>query len=346
MAEHSAGSTAVRLRDLSEAEVLDRIFPILATADPRVVVPPGDDAAVVATSSGSVIVTTDSMVRDKDWRDDWSTGRDVGRKLVAQNVADIAAMGGVPTGLLVSLMADPDTRVAWLEDLSRGIAETARDAGCAVVGGDLSSAPEGVVVLSMTALGDLQGRSPVLRSGARAGDVVAVCGSLGWSGTGLATYAAGLPEPHLSRESSARDKAVSSVRWFHRSPQPPWESGPVAARAGATAMLDISDGLVRDAGRLARASDITLELSGERLREHFLCPPLTEAVDDDEAWRQILSGGEEHSLLATFPEGSVPEDERAPWQVIGRCTAPGPEGPTVTVDGIHPAVSGWDHFHP
>ena len=192
------GEQVLRLRDLSEGEVLARIFPILSDgADqdrptggrqrPPMLVGPGDDAAVLAAGSGSVIVTTDSMVRGKDWRDDWSSAHDVGVKLVAQNVADIAAMGGVPTGLLVSLMADPELEIAWVEDFARGIADGAADAGCPVVGGDLSSAPEGVVVLSMTALGDLKGRAPVLRSGARVGDVVAVCGSLGWSGAGLAT---------------------------------------------------------------------------------------------------------------------------------------------------------------
>ena len=351
------GEQVLRLRDLSEGEVLARIFPILSDgADqdrptggrqrPPMLVGPGDDAAVLAAGSGSVIVTTDSMVRGKDWRDDWSSAHDVGVKLVAQNVADIAARGGVPTGLLVSLMADPELEIAWVEDFARGIADGAADAGCPVVGGDLSSAPEGVVVLSMTALGDLGGRAPVLRSGARVGDVVAVCGSLGWSGAGLATYAAGLAEPQLSRHSSAGDHGVSLARWYHRSPRPPWESGPVAAQAGATSMLDISDGLVRDGGRIAKASGVTLDLSGELLREHFLCPPLTDAVDEDEAWRQILSGGEEHSLLATFPEGCVPADERAPWQIIGRCAAPGPDGPTLVVDGIRPEVSGWDHFHP
>jgi thiamine-phosphate kinase len=148
------------------------------------------------------------MVRGRDWRDDWSTGHDVGVKLVAQNVADVAAMGGVTTGLLVSLMADPELAVAWVEDFARGVGEGARRAGCAVLGGDLSSAPPGVVVVSITALGDLQGRPPVLRSGARVGDLVAVCGSLGWSGAGLSTYA--VPPPWMS--ASPSDEARGG-RW-------------------------------------------------------------------------------------------------------------------------------------
>ncbi len=335
----------LRLKDLDESEVLARILPLFGRPD-GLLVGPGDDAAVVATSSGSVVATTDSMVRGRDWRDDWSSGRDVGVKLVAQNVADVAAMGAVPTGLLVSLMADPDVSLAWVEAFADGVAAGARDAACAVIGGDLSSAPAGVLVVSMTALGDLQGRAPVLRAGARVGDVVAVCGSLGWSGAGLVTYVAGPAEPEPAGNVSIRDQAVSLVRSFHRSPRPPWESGPMAAAAGATAMLDISDGLVRDGGRIADASAVTLALSGELLRAHFLRPPVTVAVGEAEAWRQVLSGGEEHSLLATFPEGAVPNDDRAPWRVIGECVPPGSDGPRVTIDGIPPVVSGWDHFRP
>lgn len=334
-----------RLRDVSESGLLARIFPILPTST-SVRVPPGDDAAVLDTPSGSVIATTDSMVRGRDWRDDWSTGHDVGVKLAAQNLADVAAMGGVPTGLLVSLMADPETEIAWVEDFALGVADTAGQAGCPVIGGDLSSAPAGVLVVTITALGDLEGREPVLRSGARVGDVVAVCGSLGWSGAGLVLYAAGHAPPQLVPTSSWRDRAAATVQWYHRSPRPPWESGPVAARAGATAMIDLSDGLVRDGGRIADASGVTLELSRTLLENTYLCAPVTDALGPDGAWRQILSGGEEHSLLATFPAGGVPRDRTAPWHVIGTCVAPGPDGPEVTVDGIRPGVHGWDHFRP
>ena len=336
-----------RLRDLDESALLRQIFPIFADlpGSGGVSVPAGDDAAVVAAPSGSVIATTDSMVRGRDWRDDWSSGHDVGWKLVAQNVADVAAMGGVPTGLLVSLMVDPEIQVAWVLDFAAGVAAAAQDAGCPVLGGDLSSAPAGVVVVSITALGDLGGRAPVLRSGARVGDVVAVCGSLGWSGAGLATYAAGLAEPSLSPTSPVADRDLSLLRWYHRVPRPPYEAGPVAAAAGASAMLDISDGLVRDGRRIAAASGVSLELSREALAGQFV-GPVAAVLGEAQAWEQVLGGGEEHSLLATFAAGSVPDDERAPWWVIGTCVAPGPEGPTVLLDGIPASARGWDHFHP
>ncbi|CAN7498722.1 thiamine-phosphate kinase [Knoellia sp. LjRoot47] len=335
---------------MSESDLLARIIPMFGDsphAGSGVVVPPGDDAAVLATS-GSIVLSTDSMVRGRDWRDDWSSGHDVGLKVVAQNVADIGAMGAVPTGLLVSVAADPGTELDWVLDLTRGIADGAEDAGCPVLGGDLSSAPEGVVVVALTAFGDLQGRAPVLRSGARPGDVVAVCGSLGWSGAGLSLYAGGAQDPisapvrgrHLARV----DAAASLLMWFHRSPRPPFESGPVAADAGATSMIDLSDGLVRDGGRIAAASFVELALDEDVLRREFLAGPVDLALGDDAGWRQVLSGGEEHSLLATFPEGAVPQDPHAPWTVIGRVVEAGAEGPRVTVGGAVPSVTGWDHF--
>ncbi|HQG16832.1 MAG TPA: AIR synthase related protein, partial [Ornithinibacter sp.] len=136
------------MRDTSEGELLARIFPIYAGSghvdEGSVPVGPGDDAAVVSAPGGSVVATTDSMVCGLDWRDDWSSAHDVGVKLAAQNLADIAAMGAEPTALLVSLAADPDLEVAWAVDLARGIASLAARAGAPVVGGDLSGAPAGV----------------------------------------------------------------------------------------------------------------------------------------------------------------------------------------------------------
>lgn len=340
----------ITIGSVSESDLLARIIPMFGEsphAGSGVVVAPGDDAAVLATT-GSVVVTTDSMVRGRDWRDDWSSGHDVGLKVVAQNVADVAAMGGVPTGLLVAVAADPETELDWVLDLTRGIADAAEDAGCPVVGGDLSSAPSGVVIVSLTAFGDLEGRAPVLRSGAAPGDVVAVAGSLGWSGAGLALYAGGTEDPISDRSRGAHldasDAATSLLMWFHRSPRPPFESGPIAADAGATSMIDVSDGLVRDGGRIAVASGVELELDEAVLRTEFLAGPVELAVGPEVGWREVLSGGEEHSLLATFPEGGVPKDPHSPWTVVGRVVEAGPEGPRVTVGGAVPGVTGWDHF--
>src|SRR5699024_10740973 len=147
---------ALRLRDLSEGELLGRLFPLLPTGGgaAEVLLGPGDDAAVLAAPSGSVVLTTDSMVRGRDWRDEWSSPGDVGSKVVAQNLADIAAMGAVPTGLLVALAADPETQVEWVLGLAEGIAHAADEAHAPVLGGDLSSAGRGDLLVGITAVGD------------------------------------------------------------------------------------------------------------------------------------------------------------------------------------------------
>ena len=167
------------LADLTEEQLLARITPRLP-GGPGVLVGPGDDTAVLRCDAATII-TTDAAVRGRDWRDDWSTPGDVGAKIVAQNLADVAAMGGRPLGLVVTLLADPATTVAWVEGFADGLGGAARTAGAAVLGGDLSSAPRGTLAVSVTALGTLDGQAPVLRSGACAGDQVAVEGTLGLS---------------------------------------------------------------------------------------------------------------------------------------------------------------------
>ena len=237
--EHPEGAEPV-LADIGEDGLLATIFPLLP-GGPGVLIGPGDDTAWLSAPHGSVLATTDAMVRGRDWLDEWSTGADVGAKTVAQNIADIAAMGGVPTGLLVTLIADPRTSLAWVRDFTAGLAGAAGAAGVPVVGGDLSSAPPGVLVVSVTVLGDCEGRAPVLRSGAHAGDVLAVCGSLGHAAAGLLL---------LQRGETGRAPELVD---YHRRPRPPYEQGPVAARAGAGALLDIRQARGRETGRSPQA---------------------------------------------------------------------------------------------
>ena len=312
----------IALADIGEDQLLSAIFPLLP-GGPRVLIGPGDDTALLAVTGGSVLATTDAMVRGRDWLDQWSSGADVGAKVVAQNCADIAAMGGVPTGLLVTLIADPRTSLAWVRDFTAGLAKAARSAGVPVVGGDLSSAPAGVLVVSATALGECEGRQPVRRSGAQVGNVLAVSGSLGHSATGLLL---------LQRGQSGRAPELAD---YHRRPRPPYEQGPAASRAGATAMLDISDGLGRDSGRLARASGVGIELDDLQLAEDVAS--LQQVVSEDDAWRSVLEGGEEHSLLACFPPGAGLSDG---WRRIGDVVA----GSGVWLRGEAVLGGGWDHF--
>jgi thiamine-monophosphate kinase len=275
---------------------------------------------VLRAPDGRVVATTDVLVEGRHFRRDWSSAEDVGHKAAAANLADVAAMGGVTTALLVGLACPPDTATTWLEGVAAGLAEECAPLGAAVVGGDtVSAAPDSNgVVLSVTALGDLGGRAPVLRSGARPGDVLALAGRLGWSACGLAVLRRGFTSPHA---------AVAA----HRRPEPPYAAGPAAAEAGATAMCDVSDGLLADAGHVAEASGVLIDVDRAALVRATLELPgplqqvATALGGDPMAW--VLTGGEDHALLATFPAGAdLPEG----WTAIGAVR----EGvPGVRVDG-------------
>jgi thiamine-monophosphate kinase len=276
---------------------------------------PGDDAAVLRTPDGRVVVCTDVLVEGRHFRRDWSSGEDVGHKAAAANLADVAAMGAVPTALLVGLACPATTPAAWLEDVASGMADECARFGAAVVGGDtVASAPDSsAVVLSVTALGDLGGRAPVTRAGARPGDVVAVAGRLGWSACGLAVLRRGFASP------------IAAVT-AHRRPTPPYAAGPAAADAGATSMCDTSDGLLADTGHLAADSGVRIHLDRAALVRGFLDPPgplqqVAAALGGDPmGW--VLTGGEDHALVATFPADAPLPHGFAPVGVVS-AGAPG-----------------------
>jgi thiamine-monophosphate kinase len=294
------------LGSIGEGAVLGRIFPRLPDAA-SALLGPGDDAAVVAAPDGRFVVTTDMMIHGPDFRLAWSTPFDLGWKAAASNLSDVAAMGAVPSALVVALAAPADTAVSFLEVFADGLREAcaALSPGCGVVGGDLSVST--TLTIAVTAFGDLEGRAPVTRSGAQVGDTVAVAGVLGQAAAGLRMlFAHG---PH-----SSPDRGGLEIE-AQLQPRPPIAAGRVAAIAGATSMIDISDGLAIDAGRVARASGVAFDLD-----------PLT----PDE-----INGGEDHSLLATF-SGAVPEGFRA----IGRVV----EGAGVLVDGAPHETGGWDPY--
>jgi thiamine-monophosphate kinase len=344
--ERSAGEKDHRtLADVGEGGLLRAIFPVLPRGD-RTLLGPGDDTAVVGAPDGRVVATTDVMVQGRDFRHEWSTAQDVGAKAAAQNLADVAAMGAVPTALLVGLVAPPELSLAWAVGLSEGLAAACAGTGAGVVGGDLSSGP--LIVVSVTALGDLAGRPPVLRSGARPGDVAALAGTLGRSAAGLALLQSGWPDagPSAQRGGSGPHAdlagAAEALVNDHRRPRPPYEAGPEAARAGATAMLDVSDGLLRDAARIAEASGVVLDLSAAQLGGYVepLRPVAQVLGVDPLEW--VLSGGEDHGLLATFAPGAVPTS----FSVVGVVREPVPEV-GVLLDGHRPGTAlGWDHFRP
>lgn len=283
---------------------------------------PGDDAAVLDAPDGRVVATTDVLVENVHFRFDWSNPHQVGRKAVAVNLSDIAAMGARPTGLLVGLACPPELPTSVVDELSTGMWEEAQSAGAGVVGGDMVSAT--ALTISITALGDLGGRVPVTRSGARSGDVVAVAGRLGWAAAGLAVLGRGFRSP----------VAVVSAQ---RVPEPPYAAGPQAADAGATSMVDVSDGLLSDLGHIAELSEVSIDVRTELLEVPQRLVEVASALGaDPRHW--LLTGGEDQALVATFPsQDAVPED----WTVIGGVG----DGKGVTVDGEEYAGdAGWQHW--
>jgi len=307
--------------ELGEVALIAAITARLGTTD-SVLLGPGDDAAVLAARDGRVVATIDLLVEGRHFKRDWSGAADVGVRAAAANLADIAAMGAVPTALLVGLSVPAELPAQWVLELADGLGEEAARAGAAVAGGDLVRGE--VVTIAVTALGTLEGRAPVTRAGARPGDLVAVAGRLGWAAGGLAVLSRGFRSPRALVEA-------------YRRPVPPYDEGPRAAVLGATAMVDVSDGLVSDLGHLARASAVSVRLDSEAFHVPTEFRDTARALAADPL-QWLLAGGEDHALAATFPPDV---DLPMAWSVVGRVEA----GEGVLVDGAEWAgPGGWRTF--
>ncbi|MFB0833143.1 thiamine-phosphate kinase [Arthrobacter halodurans] len=338
---------------LGEAGVLARILPRLAGAP--ALLGPGDDAALVAAPDGCFAITVDTLVQDQDFRLEWASGHpasgfDVGWKAAAQNLSDVNAMGAVATSAVISLTLPAATPVSWVEDFADGFAAAVRGLGahrCAVAGGDLGRGREISATTAVT--GDLEGRAPVLRSGARPGDAVAVCGRLGAAAAGLALLESsvaldgpdlpdGLDLPDGPDLPVGPDAALRELVRAQCRPHPPLDAGPRAAAAGATAMMDLSDGLARDVPRLARASGVDVELDPAALETaaRRLAPAAEALGADPLEW--VVTGGEDFGLLACFDAAATVPDGFA---VIGSCVA---GTGTLRLGGRPVLEAGWDHF--
>ncbi len=329
----------MEVRDLTETELIARITPYLPEGA-HTLLGPGDDCAVVEAPDRKFVVTTDILVEGEHFTRAWSTGAEVGARAAAQNLADVAAMGAKPTSLVVSLVLPPDLDVAWLEDFAAGLGGEAYRAGAGVVGGDLSRGP--LLVVSVTAHGTVAGR-PITRSGARPGDTLAVVGTLGQSAAGLAALQAGVVAPDLHGE--AVPTPFQEPVATYRAPRPPLQAGLVAAQRGATAMMDISDGLIVDAHRLAVASDIALDITRYGLHEYVSALEQAGRILGVDPLQWVLFGGEDHSLLVTFPPYVL---ETAPFRAIGTVgeygtSRGGAQQHRITLDG-RPVEGGFDHF--
>ncbi|MBP1324941.1 thiamine-monophosphate kinase [Leucobacter exalbidus] len=330
----------VTVGQLGERGVLARILAQL-TAAHAATLGPGDDCAVIGDRPGfDTVITTDTMIEGPDFRLPWHAGFELGWKLAATNLSDVAAMGATPTALTLSLAVPQGTEVAFLEQIAEGLDAACRTLapGCGVVGGDLGTAP--VIMAAVTALGQVAHETAVTRSGASEGDIVAYAGELGLAGLGLS-----LLFSHAADDGVAHSRTLNELWAEHPellsaqlAPAPPIPLGPIAAAAGATAMMDVSDGLALDGARLARASDVALHLDGAALTTHFgtqygLEVPVT----------AMLEGGEDHGLLTTFPAATALP---VGFHQIGRVGHRAAGDPELLLNGTPYAARGWDPFAP
>ncbi|QIK77005.1 thiamine-phosphate kinase [Nocardioides piscis] len=308
------------LTDVGEFGLIAELVALFEQGE-QVLIGPGDDAAVLRIRNGHVVVSSDLMVEGRHFRRDWASAEDVGHRAAAQNLSDINAMGGVAHSLTIGLAAPGDLPAQWALDFARGFAAECALVGASVVGGDLTRADQ--VVVAVTVMGACT-EAPVVRSGAAAGDVLALTGRQGWAAGGLAVLGRGFRSPRVLVEA-------------YRRPAPPYPAGRVAAEAGATAMIDISDGLLAEAGHLAERSGVSIDVRRDAfdLAEPLLAVGAALGVDPMEF---VLGGGDDHALLATFgSRAQVPEG----WSVIGSVA----EGSGVTVDGAaYEGPTGWTHF--
>lgn len=320
----TAQNPADSVEGRGEFSVIDAITRRLPQGE-NVLVPPGDDAAVVQIGQAAIVVTTDVLVAGVHFRTDWSGPDDIGRRAAAASLADLVAMGADPAALVVALVAPRSTDAGWMLRIADGLRDEAALVGASVVGGDLSSGTE--ISVTVTGVGGLGGRAPVLRSGAKPGDQIAVAGRLGWAEAGLAVLSRGFRSPRVLVDA-------------YRRPQVPYGSGVAAAEAGAHAMCDVSDGLLADIAHMAEASGVRVDVESGLIEIGDPVASVAAAYGTDPLpW--LLAGGHDHALVAAFADDiGLPEG----FTRIGRVEHQA-EGDAVTVDG-QPwrGPSGHTHF--
>ena len=302
---------------LSERDVINALQKIFASSDSRVRVGIGDDAAVVTTQPQSII-TSDMAVEDVHFKLEWSSAFDIGRKITAANVADILSMGAQCDYLTASVALTGDETMQWIENLARGMKHEADAAGALIVGGDIARGPK--IVISMTAVGSAQ--SPILRSGAKAGDSLYLSSLTGWSAAGLE-----LLTREVSINSAIAERALSEFS----APTLDYSSD----FSGATAMADVSDSVLIQAEQIAEASGVQLVLDQVLISQATEFKDLSTLADElkVDVFQWILGGGEDHVLLAT--------GESLPGIRIGSVVA----GSGIAGVDMKKAPVSWSHFH-
>ena len=289
----------------------------------------GDDAAALSVTKGSTLVwSVDAFTEGVHFRRQWVSPSELGHRVVAASAADVVAMGATPSFALITLACPADVNQEWVLALAEGLGAEASALGMQIVGGDVSLASE--VHITSSVLGAVPaGMKPVTRAGAKPGDAVAICGQLGLAAAGLAVNESDLPQV-----------AHPELRDAYAYPKLHKDTGVNAAAAGATSMIDVSDGLIADVGHIANASNVTINIETHQIH---LNPNLLQAAAQLglDATALALTGGDDHAIVATFPEGaSLPEG----FEVIGSVRESS-NGGKVLVDGAPFTQSGgYRHF--
>ena len=268
---------------INEAEVIALLKKIFASSDPRIEVGIGDDGAVVKTSTRQV-VTTDMAVEGVHFRKQWSSAFDIGRKITAANLADLLSMGADPDYLVVAISLTGSEELAWIAELAEGIAYEAKLGGASVIGGDLTKGES--ITIAMTALGSVE--KPILRSGAKVGDLIYLSSLTGWAAAGLYML-----EKEMTPKSANEEKALSEFL----APSVDYDID----FKGATSMCDISDAIVIQAEQLCIASGVALNFNLALIESAPEFAELSEVATalGEDVFQFIFGGGEDHVLMAT-----------------------------------------------
>lgn len=284
----------------------------------------GDDGAVLAPSTLPTVATMDLAVEDVHFKTDWSTAHQIGAKVAVANIADIYAMGGDPHSLLVGISLTGEEEVEWVLDLARGIAEEAKRVGAQVIGGDTVRGEK--ITIAITALGNAS--EPIYRSGAKVGDQLVVSGLPGTSAAGLALLKA------------EKRELFPEIVKAHLQPSVDGKKAHALISAGATAMCDLSDGLLIDIARISEASGIGMRINLDNLDLSSLSEVGIELSVDPISW--VLTSGEEHLFIATLPpSAALPEGAIRIGEVIAGT------GVKVVGDFSDPRTNirnSWQHF--
>jgi thiamine-monophosphate kinase len=332
--------------NLSEDELVAAIARVVSAPAEGVRLGIGDDAALVDVRSGELALTCDTLVEGVHFERSLIAARDLGYKAVAVNLSDVASMGASPRYALTSLALSPEVDPAWVMEVYGGMVEACAEHAVSIVGGDLSRASE--VVISVTLVGEAPLGRAIRRSGAGPGERIAVTGSLGASAGGLLL---GRSPREVLAEALTAGWGRELLRAHERPPARVGE-GQTLAQSGATAMMDLSDGIARDLPRLCRASDVGARIRSDAIPIAPQVTVLAKRLGHD-ALELALSGGEDYELLVVLRPGAFDEAAELLRERFGVALT---EIGETTEDGIvlvdaegtsRPLEPrGWDHFAP